>query len=79
MNEFKSGIHLFLFHESGNKSRHLYKVLILFTFIAENELVINPKEFPDVGIGDILEIYHPDEENRWGAKVIAWITYDDAQ
>eukprot|EP00057_Strongylocentrotus_purpuratus_P028669 XP_011683143.1 PREDICTED: DEP domain-containing protein 5 [Strongylocentrotus purpuratus] len=29
----------------------------------KNELLINPKEFPDVKIGDILEIYHPDEES----------------
>ena len=28
----------------------------------EDDIAINPKEFPDVKIGDILEIYHPDEE-----------------
>ncbi|XP_072043182.1 LOW QUALITY PROTEIN: GATOR1 complex protein DEPDC5-like [Amphiura filiformis] len=30
---------------------------------SEDDLAINPKEFPDVKIGDILEIYHPDEED----------------
>ncbi|XP_038057653.1 GATOR complex protein DEPDC5-like isoform X1 [Patiria miniata] len=30
---------------------------------SEDELVINPKEFPHVRIGDILEIFHPDEDS----------------
>ena len=39
--------------------------VFLFCFLlTEDELVINPKEFPDVSIGDILEIFHPDEDSR---------------
>ena len=37
------------------------KIVKLLCF-SEDDLAINPKEFPDVKIGDILEIYHPDEE-----------------
>ncbi|XP_022108430.1 GATOR complex protein DEPDC5-like isoform X2 [Acanthaster planci] len=29
----------------------------------EEELILNPKEFPGIQVGDILEIYHPDENN----------------
>ncbi|XP_038059351.1 GATOR complex protein DEPDC5-like isoform X2 [Patiria miniata] len=29
----------------------------------EEELILNPKEFPGIQVGDILEIYHPDEDN----------------
>ena len=28
----------------------------------ENEVVFNPKEFPDVSVGDLLEIFHPEDE-----------------
>ncbi|XP_021373105.1 DEP domain-containing protein 5-like isoform X1 [Mizuhopecten yessoensis] len=27
-----------------------------------DDILINPKEFPDVGKGDVLEIYHPEDE-----------------
>ncbi|XP_071946548.1 GATOR1 complex protein DEPDC5-like isoform X2 [Antedon mediterranea] len=30
----------------------------------EDELIIHPNDFPDVSIGDILEIYHAEETNR---------------
>nr|XP_054772807.1 GATOR complex protein DEPDC5-like [Lytechinus pictus] len=40
-----------------------FKLWVHQKAFSENELLINPKEFPDVKIGDILEIYHPDEEN----------------
>ena len=33
---------------------------ICVLFIAEDELVLSTKDFPDVRIGDIVEIYHPD-------------------
>ena len=28
----------------------------------ENEVVFNPKEFADISVGDLLEIYHPEED-----------------
>jgi len=28
------------------------------------EISINPKEFPELVIGDVVEIYHPEEEYR---------------
>ena len=28
----------------------------------ENELVLNPKEFPNVVVGDLLEIFHPEDD-----------------
>jgi len=28
----------------------------------ENEVVFNPKEFPYVGVGDFLEIFHPEDD-----------------
>ncbi|XP_071488216.1 GATOR1 complex protein DEPDC5-like [Diadema antillarum] len=40
-----------------------FKLWVHQKAFSEDELVINPKEFPDVQIGDILEIYHPDEDN----------------
>ncbi|XP_033628434.1 GATOR complex protein DEPDC5-like isoform X2 [Asterias rubens] len=30
---------------------------------SEEELILNPKEFPGIKVGDILEIFHPDEKN----------------
>jgi len=28
------------------------------------EIFLNPKELPEVVIGDVVEIYHPEEEYR---------------
>ena len=28
----------------------------------ENEVIFNPKEFPNVRVGDIFEIYHPEDD-----------------
>ena len=28
----------------------------------EDEVVFNPKEFPDVAVGDLLEIFHPEDD-----------------
>ena len=35
---------------------------ILFTV---DEILINPKAFTQVTVGDVLEIYHPEEEYRY--------------
>ncbi|XP_033627568.1 GATOR complex protein DEPDC5-like isoform X2 [Asterias rubens] len=41
----------------------LFKLWVHQKGFSEDKLVINPKEFPDVKVGDILEIFHPDEES----------------
>ena len=41
----------------------LFKLWVHQQNFSEDELVINPKEFPNVREGDILEIYHADEDN----------------
>ncbi|KAK3608532.1 hypothetical protein CHS0354_010391 [Potamilus streckersoni] len=28
-----------------------------------NDIIINPKDFPNVAVGDVLEIYHPEEDD----------------
>lgn len=45
---------------------HSIPVFSTSTFIifAEDDVVIDQKEFPDIVIGDILEIYHPDAPDR---------------
>lgn len=30
--------------------------------LSAEDLIINPKEHPDLNIGDVVEIYHPDDE-----------------
>lgn len=40
-----------------------FKLLVHSKGFSEDDVVIDPKEFPDIKIGDILEIYHPDENN----------------
>ncbi|PIK41343.1 putative DEP domain-containing protein 5 [Apostichopus japonicus] len=37
-----------------------FKLLIHSNGFSEDDVVIDQKEFPDIAIGDILEIYHPD-------------------
>lgn len=41
----------------------LFKLWVHQQNFSEDELIINPKEFPNENVGDILEIHHPDEDN----------------
>ncbi|XP_068748692.1 GATOR1 complex protein DEPDC5-like [Montipora capricornis] len=41
----------------------LFKLWVHQQNFSEDELIINPKEFPYENVGDILEIHHPDEGN----------------
>lgn len=41
----------------------LFKLWVHQQNFSEDELIINPKEFPNETVGDILEIHHPDENN----------------
>lgn len=40
-------------------------------FSLDDELVVNPKVFPQVNLRDIIEIAHPTDEYRWA--FIMWI------
>ena len=44
-------------------SMKLFKLWVHQQNFSEDELIINPKEFPYENVGDILEIHHPDEGN----------------
>ena len=35
--------------------------LFLVSFYAEEEIILNTKDFPHVKVRDIVEIYHPDD------------------
>ena len=41
----------------------LFKLWVHQKNFSEDELILNPKEFPNENVGDILEIHHPDEDN----------------
>ena len=41
----------------------LFKLWVHQQTFSEDPLIVNPKEFPNERVGDILEIYHPEEEN----------------
>ena len=41
----------------------LFKLWVHQQNFSEDDLILNPKEFPNEKEGDILEIYHPDEDN----------------
>lgn len=41
----------------------LFKLWVHQQNFSEDELILNPKEFPNEKVGDILEIHHPDEDN----------------
>ncbi|XP_077995219.1 GATOR1 complex protein DEPDC5-like [Glandiceps talaboti] len=38
------------------------KLLVHQKTFSEDELVLNPKEFPNAKVGDIVEIYHPEDD-----------------
>ncbi|XP_018898821.2 GATOR complex protein Iml1 isoform X2 [Bemisia tabaci] len=40
----------------------LYKLIVHQKAFSDADLIINPKEFPHLKIGDIVEIYHPDDD-----------------
>ena len=40
----------------------LFKLWVHQHTFSEDELIINPKEFPDGSVGDVLEIYHPEDQ-----------------
>lgn len=42
----------------------LFKLWVHQHTFSEDELIVNTKEFPDCHVGDVLEIYHPDEQSR---------------
>lgn len=48
-------------------SQHILNVMI---FIAE-ELLLNPKDHPGIKKGDVVEIYHPDDE---GCRLLLQVT-----
>lgn len=39
--------------------------------VAAEDLVLNPKDHPDAKIGDVVEIYHPEDE---GTRLLLQIT-----
>lgn len=39
-------------------------LLEIAEFLADDELVMNPKVFPHIKLGDIVEIAHPNDEYR---------------
>lgn len=45
-----------------SKKTILIMFLNPFDIILDSDLLINPKDFPDLKIGDIVEIYHPEDE-----------------
>lgn len=40
-------------------------------FLSAEDLVLNPKDHPDAKIGDVVEIYHPEDE---GTRLLLQIT-----
>jgi len=42
----------------------LFKLWVHQHTFSEDELIVNIKEFPDCVVGDVLEIYHPDDQTR---------------
>lgn len=40
----------------------------LFFLCTDDELVVNPKVFPQVSVGDIIEVAHPTDEYRLGGR-----------
>lgn len=42
----------------------LHAFVDTFFFSADDELMMNPKVFPQVKLGDIVEIAHPNDEYR---------------
>ena len=41
----------------------LFKLWVHQQNFSQDELIINPKEFPNARVGDVLEIHHQDEDN----------------
>lgn len=41
----------------------LFKLWVHQQTFSKDELVLNPKDFPNENVGDILEIHHPDKDN----------------
>lgn len=37
--------------------------IISFISISADDLLLNPKDHPDAKIGDVVEIYHPEDES----------------
>lgn len=46
-------------------------VIVFIVHSLDEEILINQKDVPDVIIGDIVEIYHIEDEERWD-----WISED---
>ena len=50
-----------VFQNSYEFMFHYYKI-ILFRRVTDADLVINRKDFPDIQLNDIVEIYHPEDD-----------------
>ncbi|XP_070572864.1 GATOR1 complex protein DEPDC5-like isoform X2 [Ptychodera flava] len=46
-----------------NSNQKQVKLLVHQKTFSEDELILNPKEFPHARVGDIVEIYHPDSDD----------------
>lgn len=40
-------------------------VIVFIVHSLDEEILINQKDVPDVIIGDVVEIYHFEDEERW--------------
>lgn len=40
----------------------LFKLIVHQKNFSGEDLIINPKDYPGINIGDVVEIYHPDDE-----------------
>lgn len=40
-------------------------VIVFIVHSLDEEILINQKDVPDVIIGDVVEIYHIEDEERW--------------
>lgn len=43
----------------------LIAVIVFIVNSLDEEILINQKDVPDVIIGDVVEIYHIEDEERW--------------
>jgi hypothetical protein len=59
---------------SGKKERKLYKLWSHPPHFSNEELVINPDYFPNCRVGDILEIYNPENPEKKLYLQVGFIT-----
>jgi hypothetical protein len=60
--------------KSGKKERKLYKLWSHPPQFSNEELVVNPDYFPNCRVGDILEIYKPENPEKKLYLQVGYIT-----